>query len=171
MSHKGKSSSRAPTIKSEPTDPGLRVSAASAPKRNHPSCNTAHGKAKVNEQHGKLKCLIFLNIQFDLPFQLATPPNLGDVPKSASQSSNTLTGATNRIRPTPVPANPSSSAAAPIPYAPNYITYASHQDISYEPEEALRQGLGMLRAIKHGVKKLEMGSKLRKEVWLREIER
>jgi hypothetical protein len=60
--------------------------------------------------------------------------------------------------------------AAPEP--PSYFTvYASANEIVYVPENALKEGLGMVKAIKTSLKKLEMGSKLRQEVWAREIER
>jgi hypothetical protein len=44
-------------------------------------------------------------------------------------------------------------------------------DISYVPEAALKEGVGMVKEIKERIKKLELGSKLRQDVWLREIER
>jgi hypothetical protein len=52
-----------------------------------------------------------------------------------------------------------------------YAVYNSATDILYTPEEALKTGLGMVKAIKESIKKIELGSKLRKDVWLREIER
>ena len=52
-----------------------------------------------------------------------------------------------------------------------YTVYSSVDDIDYVPEEAMKQGLGMVKALDANVKKLELGSKLRKDVWLREIER
>lgn len=52
-----------------------------------------------------------------------------------------------------------------------YTVYNVATDISYAPEEALKTGLGMVKTIKENIKKLELGSKLRKDVWLREIER
>ncbi|THG92694.1 hypothetical protein EW026_g8299, partial [Hermanssonia centrifuga] len=48
--------------------------------------------------------------------------------------------------------------------------YQSEDDITYVPEDALKQGLGMVKSMKHNIKRLELGSKLRKDVWLREIE-
>lgn len=52
-----------------------------------------------------------------------------------------------------------------------YTTYASAQDIPYTPENALGEGVGMVKYLKSKVKKMEIGSKMRKDVWLREIER
>jgi hypothetical protein len=54
------------------------------------------------------------------------------------------------------------------PYALQ-TTYASAVDITYTPENSLAHGLEMLKNIKYHVNRLEVGSKLRKEVWLREI--
>lgn len=52
-----------------------------------------------------------------------------------------------------------------------YTSYASAQDIPYTPENALGEGVGMVKYLKSKVKKMEIGSKMRKDVWLREIER
>jgi hypothetical protein len=46
----------------------------------------------------------------------------------------------------------------------------SSEDIAYTPEEALRQGLLMVNSIRAGVKTLDLGNKMRKEVWMRTIE-
>jgi hypothetical protein len=53
----------------------------------------------------------------------------------------------------------------------SYTRFKSSGEIAYVPEEALRQGLKMVSAIRSGVKTLELGNKMRKEVWMREIER
>jgi len=52
---------------------------------------------------------------------------------------------------------------------PLYATYAFAYEIAYTPENALQHGLNMVKAIKREVQKLELGSRMRKEVWLREI--
>lgn len=52
-----------------------------------------------------------------------------------------------------------------------YKIYDYATDIQYLPEDALKEGLGMTKSLKENVKKLELGSKLRKDVWLREIAR
>jgi hypothetical protein len=49
--------------------------------------------------------------------------------------------------------------------------YDTANDIVYTPEGALQEGLGMVKTLKAGIDKLELGSKLRKDVWLREIDR
>ncbi|EMD41072.1 hypothetical protein CERSUDRAFT_63001 [Gelatoporia subvermispora B] len=51
-----------------------------------------------------------------------------------------------------------------------YKLYRFAEEIDYLPEEALKEGLKMVRAIKTNVKKIDMGSKLRRDVWEREIE-
>ena len=53
----------------------------------------------------------------------------------------------------------------------SYVTYDSADDISYVPEDALKEGVGMVKELKANIDRLELGSKLRKDVWLREIER
>lgn len=57
------------------------------------------------------------------------------------------------------------------PKASLYRRFESATEITYQPENALKEGLGMVKALKGKVKTLELGSKLRKEVWLREVER
>lgn len=57
------------------------------------------------------------------------------------------------------------------PEPKHYAVHNSAEDIVYAPEDALKEGLGMVQTLKANIKKLELGSKLRKDVWLREIER
>lgn len=52
-----------------------------------------------------------------------------------------------------------------------YTSYKCAADIQYLPENALKEGLGMVKTLKGNIKKLELGSKLRQDVWLRDIER
>jgi hypothetical protein len=52
-----------------------------------------------------------------------------------------------------------------------YTVYNSAAEIPYQPEDALKEGVGMVNTLKASIKKLELGSKLRKDVWLREIDR
>ncbi|KAG2077497.1 hypothetical protein BDR04DRAFT_1196025 [Suillus decipiens] len=51
-----------------------------------------------------------------------------------------------------------------------YQLYDSADNIAYTPEAALQAGLGMVKTLKAGINKLGIGSKLRKDVWLREID-
>lgn len=55
------------------------------------------------------------------------------------------------------------------PPVPLYTRYASVQDITYTPETALQQGLAMVKAIQKEVLPLELGNRMRKEVWFREV--
>jgi len=43
--------------------------------------------------------------------------------------------------------------------------HESARDIKYSTEDALKQGLHMVEILNTGLKKLELGSKLRQEVW------
>lgn len=61
--------------------------------------------------------------------------------------------------------------AAPEPPKIFYKTHLRADEINYLPEDALKEGLGMVEALKANLKKLELGSKLRKDVWMREIDR
>jgi hypothetical protein len=53
---------------------------------------------------------------------------------------------------------------------PNFFTvHEDSSEITYVPEDALKEGLGMIKTIKQTLTKLELSSKLRAEVWDREI--
>lgn len=51
----------------------------------------------------------------------------------------------------------------------HFTTFQRAADIIYVPEDALKEGFGMVKAIKESLKQLELGSQLRREVWDREI--
>jgi hypothetical protein len=51
----------------------------------------------------------------------------------------------------------------------HFTAFQSATEISYIPEDALKEGFGMVKAIKESLKQLELGSQLRREVWDREI--
>ncbi|KAG0709554.1 hypothetical protein DFH29DRAFT_792939, partial [Suillus ampliporus] len=51
-----------------------------------------------------------------------------------------------------------------------YQLYDSADDVLYTPENALQTGLGMVKTLKARIDKLQLGSKLRKDVWLRDID-
>ncbi|KAI0773956.1 hypothetical protein C8Q74DRAFT_798482 [Fomes fomentarius] len=50
-----------------------------------------------------------------------------------------------------------------------YKVYQSADEIQYAPEDALKEGLGMVRALKASIKKVDLGSKMRHDVWQEEI--
>ncbi|KAF8531170.1 hypothetical protein JB92DRAFT_3105602 [Gautieria morchelliformis] len=75
-------------------------------------------------------------------------------------------GSHERVEQSTVPAPKPASLQ---PSGPLYTTYASVQEIAYTPEMALLQGVGMVKTIKNNIMKLELGSRMRKEVWLREV--
>ena len=57
-----------------------------------------------------------------------------------------------------------------VPKEPDYKLYDTVNDINYTPENALTEGVAMVRDISSSLKSIELGSKLRKEVWMKEIE-
>ncbi|GLB33731.1 putative dynamin family protein [Lyophyllum shimeji] len=60
---------------------------------------------------------------------------------------------------------------APPPNKPTaFRVYSVAEEIQYAPEEALKQVSGMVESIKASLKCLHLGSKLRQEVWMRELE-
>jgi len=50
-----------------------------------------------------------------------------------------------------------------------FTVYNSSDNIAYTHEASFKEGLGMVKTIKENLQKLELGSKLRREVWDREI--
>jgi len=67
-------------------------------------------------------------------------------------------------------AGASQQSVTQEPIKPKFFTvYDDAATITHTPEDALKEGLGMVKAIKESLKKLELGSKLRQEVWDREI--
>ena len=53
---------------------------------------------------------------------------------------------------------------------PKFFTiHEDASEITYIPEDALKEGLGMVKTIKQTLTKLELSSKLRAEVWDREL--
>lgn len=68
-------------------------------------------------------------------------------------------------------APPVPAAVARVAPPTIYKSYASSHEIDYSPEAALKEGLAMVKSINQNIKKLELGSKLRKDVWQREIDR
>lgn len=51
----------------------------------------------------------------------------------------------------------------------DYTIYASAHDIPYSPEEALKEGSKMVKAIDANLKNVKLGSKMRQEVWRKEL--
>lgn len=65
--------------------------------------------------------------------------------------------------------NISQNASLELREAKKYTIYQSVADIPYTPEEALKEGLEMVKYVKAYMSKLTLGSKLRQEVWNREL--
>ncbi|RXW25223.1 hypothetical protein EST38_g555 [Candolleomyces aberdarensis] len=55
------------------------------------------------------------------------------------------------------------------PKAPQHAVYQSTAEINYAPEHALGEGLKMVNTVEEGLKTLVFGSKMRQDVWKREI--
>ncbi len=62
-------------------------------------------------------------------------------------------------------------AQPPQPPKSYYKVYEKAEDINYVPEDALKEGLGMVRAMKASIKMVDLGSKMRSDVWAAEIEK
>lgn len=59
----------------------------------------------------------------------------------------------------------------PVQELATYSRHVSVHKLDYTPEAALKEGAKMVQIIRENIKKLELGSKLRKDVWMREVER
>ena len=65
---------------------------------------------------------------------------------------------------------PKNEVALPGPPS-LYKVYRSAEEIQYAPEDALKEGLGMVKALKASIKKVDLGSKMRHDVWQDEIKK
>ena len=64
-----------------------------------------------------------------------------------------------------------NAQAQPFVDQPTFLMHQTAAEIAYRPEGALSQGVAMVKALEFTVKKLDLGSRLRKEVWQREIDK
>ena len=55
--------------------------------------------------------------------------------------------------------------------APLFEEHKSAEEIAYSPEAAVKEGINMIQTLKVQMRNLKLGSKLREEVWAREISR
>ncbi|KAG8979124.1 hypothetical protein FRC05_009334 [Tulasnella sp. 425] len=56
------------------------------------------------------------------------------------------------------------------PSAPQYDKYTSPEEITYNPEAALKTGLGIVGVIKEKIRLLDIGNQMRKDVWKKELD-
>lgn len=89
-------------------------------------------------------------------------------------SSYTLGAAVKREEPrqpppTIVPRRQASLLNYVVPSPSLFKGYESAQDISYSPESALKEGVKMIQTLKARMRNMKLGSKLREQVWAREI--
>jgi hypothetical protein len=52
-----------------------------------------------------------------------------------------------------------------------YTIYSGSKDIVYTPEASLKEGLAMVKTLEGNIQSLKLGSKLREDVWKRELSR
>ena len=67
-------------------------------------------------------------------------------------------------------AQPAESTPAPV-LERIYTRHESASEIAYNTDDALQQGHAMVKTIQAAIKKIALGSKLREEVWDREMQR
>jgi len=56
-------------------------------------------------------------------------------------------------------------------FAPLFEEHKSAEEIAYSPEAAIEEGIKMTQTLEVRMRNLKLGSKLREEVWAREISR
>ncbi|PBL02484.1 hypothetical protein ARMGADRAFT_1005847 [Armillaria gallica] len=145
------------TIKPEPqefTMPNPLVSSINT----HPASVASNG---VKPEPGTADDVARVFLQRGLP-----------VPFYVQESTSSTTGTPKAEPETPqdAPLGSSSSRLEAQRPAMLYSVYNSASDVPYSPEGALQEGLGMVKSIEQGLGKLQMGSKLRQDVWHRELE-
>lgn len=62
-----------------------------------------------------------------------------------------------------------STLQYPIPGSPLFKEYKTVDEVQYSPEAALRHGNKMVQMFKSRIESMNLGSKLRQEVWARDI--
>ncbi|KAE9410407.1 hypothetical protein BT96DRAFT_931168 [Gymnopus androsaceus JB14] len=120
------------------------------------------------------------------PHEAKIPPHVPLSMSSNANASNTATSSNATVKPEPslddlldqsYPAAPSRDMGNNVPQnaslvgaeTKKYTVYQSVADISYSPEAALKEGLEMVKSVKAYMAKMNLGSKLRQEVWNREL--
>lgn len=75
------------------------------------------------------------------------------------------------LRPKPEPVNEDIIMREPEVVPPTFVKYTSAAEITYTPENALTTGTSMVEEVKALVEKLELGSKMRKTVYVKDIDK
>lgn len=131
------------SIKPEPVDDGRVLQERNAIER------TGTSASKVKPDPDAVKQ------EFDAPLNLVDEKPI-------------LTGSVANVSSAENKENKNRALVAPA--APQYTKYASPEEISYTPEDALKTGLGIVSVIKEKIRLLDIGSKMRKEVWKKELD-
>ncbi|KAF7983849.1 hypothetical protein HWV62_18164, partial [Athelia sp. TMB] len=149
-----------PTVKAEPQDTRIAPLADSLLRKNAKNATTARINVKP-----ELSDAARVFIDRDLPVPSYLKKNTIPSPDTKFQLDNL-----QDVKMGDATATSRSKILADEPVTRDYTIFSSSSDIPYVPEDALAQGLRMVKTLKANVKKLELGNKMRKEVWLREIE-
>ncbi|TFK55750.1 hypothetical protein OE88DRAFT_1804556 [Heliocybe sulcata] len=155
------SSSTAPSIKREPTE--LKIKPLSPTN----SIDALQKDTKDNIKPEPIDAArVFLDRGLPLPGYLAAEAGPSN---DASSSASAPKKDEGEDVPVPLHEGDDVPQAQSAPRT-GYKVYEASDDIPYSPETALSEGTKMVKAMKASIDKIELGSKLRKEVWLREIE-
>ncbi|EPQ59276.1 hypothetical protein GLOTRDRAFT_136192 [Gloeophyllum trabeum ATCC 11539] len=142
-------------IKPEPSE--HKISPLS-PSNSHDSIKDASTKVKPEPSDA---ARVFLERGLPVPSYIAA-----DL-KDASSAETRVKNENGHAAPI---AQNEGNVPAPLPAPSTYKVFETADEIPYTPEDALSEGTKMVKAMEAEIKKINLGSKLRKDVWLREIE-
>lgn len=115
--------------------------------------------------------------EFRAPNLLAVKPEPVDVPLFSGSNNGPFPNLQPQLQLQQYVGPTTSNDQKPLPFErknsakPVWKLYDTAVDIVYSPEAALEQGLAMVDVVKKSVSTLHVGSKMRQEVWLRDIKR
>ncbi|KAL0573914.1 hypothetical protein V5O48_008034 [Marasmius crinis-equi] len=105
-------------------------------------------------------------------------PQEASFPLTMSFSTNTSSPSSSRIKQQldedaiipPVDTRFDASTTTTSRPARSFTLHQSANEIPYDPENALKEGIEMVSSIQEAMNRLQLGSKLRQQVWTKEIE-
>ncbi|KAG9077908.1 hypothetical protein FRC06_008636, partial [Ceratobasidium sp. 370] len=146
-------------VKNEPQDPPQLYTAPPAPQ--HPPMYTMHYPYAIAPQPGGLMARAKPEPTLEPPFPGAIMPRQPFSPIKPEAKPDIKPKLEFKHEPEP---------DRPVLPAATHNTYRSAGEINYTPENALEEGVEMAKTIGSYLKQIDLGSQLRKDVWLREVE-
>ncbi|KAI9063349.1 hypothetical protein FKP32DRAFT_1592405 [Trametes sanguinea] len=100
----------------------------------------------------------------DVDVKPVVKPEPADATRPPHSSRPTITKESSKVKVDDTVEDEGSAAART-----SFRKYERVEDLQYAPEEALKEGLAMVKTLKLSLKSLDVGSKMRQEVWMNEI--